>query len=447
MMASFYRYFSLLAFASLFFLSPGEGFSQSLSLVSQTRTIDSTATDVWGYVDSTGTEYAIVGSWDWVSIYDLSTPSAPVRVGYVPNTPGFDVKVWDHYIYAVNGNTQGQANVIDIADPGNPQVVGNFPNAHNIFIDDRGYLYTAFGGFRIYDLNSNPMNPPQVFIDTSATVEGHDVHVIGDTAYFFDTFFDTKIYDVSNPTSPQLLGTIVDPNITYHHSGWPTEDRQYLLILDELAKKPSPDISIWDISNLSNPQRVGDYSDTNAIVHNTFIIGDYAYTSYYMEGLRIFDVSNLPNLPVVAEYFTFPDSSVEAFNGAFGIYPYAPSGLLYVSDMTYGLFVLRFDTTVSIENPTEPGPYVLEANYPNPFQASTRINYTVEAKSYGGIEILDQQGKLVYREEFRDRLPGTYTFDWKGLDAQGRELPVGFYYYRVGGERPSAARSMLLLRK
>ena len=427
------------------------GFSlnaQSLTLVSQTRTIDSTATDIWGYVDdSTGTEYAIVGSWDWVSIYDLSNPAIPVRVGYVPNTPGFDVKVWDHYVYAVNGNTQGMANVIDISDPADPQVVGNFPNAHNIFIDDRGYLYTAFGGFRIYDLNANPLFPPQIFIDTSATVDGHDVHVIGDTAYFFDTFFDTKIYDISNPSAPQLLGTIVDPNISYHHSGWPTEDRNYLLICDELAKKPTPDISVWDISNLSNPQRVGDYSDTNAIVHNTFIIGDYAYTSYYMEGLRIFDVSDLPNLTVAAEYFTFPDSSVEAFNGAFGIYPYAPSGLLYVSDMTYGLFILRFDPMVSIPESREPSPFVLEANYPNPFNGSTQFRYRVEEAGLAGVEIFDQQGRLIWREEPAVKAPGTYEFRWEAKNEQGQACAPGFYYYRIAGERPSATRSMLLLRK
>ncbi len=184
----------------------------------------------------------------------MTAPSDPFEVANIDSVPGFDVKVWGHYLYSVNGRFSGDGKIVDIADPANPRVVGSFPSAHNIFISEHGYLYLESPGLSVFDLNPDPTYPMFVW---SAGVEGHDAAVIGNRLYDFHGVSGTNIFDVSDPVNPKLLGTIQDLSIVYHHSGWTTEDGNYLFICDELANHPSQDITVWDIRDPANPGRVG----------------------------------------------------------------------------------------------------------------------------------------------------------------------------------------------
>lgn len=301
-------------------------------------------TDVWEYVDeASGTRYALLGSSAGVSIIDVSQPSQPVEVSLVPIPGfGFDMKVWRHYLYSVSGRSGGDAKITDISDPANPVVVGSFPDAHNIFITEDGYLIAEVRGLKIYDLNADPVNPALLWQNGN---EGHDAALIGNRLYDFHGGINplnryAKIWDVSDITQPVLLATITDPTISYYHSGWPSKDGNYLYICDELAKAAGADISIWDISDLNNPTRVGQFADENSLVHNIYVIGDYAYVSYYAAGLRIFDVSNPAELKLLWHFDT-SEAAINDFVGAFGVYPFRPDGVIYVSDMQNGLFIFK----------------------------------------------------------------------------------------------------------
>lgn len=306
--------------------------------------------DVTGYVDpATNKEYAIVGYLSLgkgVSIVDVSDPANPVAVAGIDSIPGFDVKVWGNYLYTVNGGSNGLGSIVDISNPASPVVVGQFPSAHNIFISDNGYLFASVSGLKIYNLNPNPISPQLVWQNGDG---GHDAAVIGTRLFDFHGFGGsvgagyTNIFDIVNPEAPQFLGRITDPAIAYHHSGWTSEDGNYLFINDELSNHPSDDITVWDISDLGNPTKVGGYNDSLATVHNLYVIGDYAYVAYYASGFRIFDISDPLNMQVVAEYDTSPQYSGQGFHGAFGVYPFAPSGNIYLSDGEMGLYIFRFD--------------------------------------------------------------------------------------------------------
>ncbi|MFQ5651262.1 MAG: LVIVD repeat-containing protein [bacterium] len=308
-------------------------------------------TDVWGYVDSAGKEYAIVGFGGFTAggspnsgfyIIDVSNPRSPEQVAKLTTVPGFDVKVWQHYVYAVDGGGVGQGGIVDISDVRNPRRVGEFASSHNIFIAENGlmYLQTQNQPLRILDLNPDPVNPSLVWKGGN---DGHDAAVIGQRLYDFGAFGSTNIFDVSNPANPVLLAAIDSPTISFHHSGWPTEDARFLFICDELADlngRPS-DFTVWDISDVDNPEQVGGFADADATVHNLYVIGQFAYVSYYHAGLRIFDVSN-PSAPTIAQEFDTSTGRGSGFGGAFGVYPFAPSGTIYVSDTQSGLHVFSF---------------------------------------------------------------------------------------------------------
>ncbi len=343
---------SLVILSALFACGGGSGGDDDINLQRLARLpLAGFVTDVWGYVDdATGTEYALVGfglfsaaadTGSGVHIVDVSDPRKPVRVSTVNTVPGFDVKAWKNYIYTVDGGSVGQGKIVDASDPAQPQVVGSFPSAHNIFIAANGFMYCEADAVQaIYDLNDSPTDPVLVWQGSDS---GHDATVIGDRWYHFGSFGATDIFDVSDPSLPRLLASIDLPSIAFHHSGWVTDDGNFLFITDELAdlRGAPADFTVWDISDLDNPEKVGEFADANATVHNLFVRGDFAYVSYYHAGLRIFDVSN-PSQPVIVDEFDTSTDSGPGFGGAFGVYPFAPSGNIYVSDEVTGLHVFSF---------------------------------------------------------------------------------------------------------
>ncbi len=263
--------------------------------------------DIWGYVDPNGVEYAIMGDWGrhaggGVYIINVSDPTNPFLAKAITGVglSGFDVKVWNHYIYACNGSGSGTTSrVFDISDIQNPVTSAAFGGAHNFDIHPDGYLYAEVPGLKAYDIATDPMNPAQVWF--TDIVDGHDAWAVGNRLYDFHGYSGTNIYDITNRTSPQLLGSITGGTITYHHSGCPTPDGKYLYLCDELALNPTQDFTIWNIANPATPGYAGGYGDPTATVHNLYIIGGFAFVSYYSAGFRVFDVLE-PDEPRTARH-------------------------------------------------------------------------------------------------------------------------------------------------
>ncbi len=422
-------------------------FAQSLTLESQLQTPGTFRTDVWGYVDATtGTEYAIIGdgAGAGITLVDVSIPDAPLQVSNLNTVAGFDMKIWQHYVYTVTGGSNGIGSIVDISDPANPQTVGDFPSTHNIFISDNGYLILeGNNAFDIFDLNSDPTVPQLVWRGTPG---GHDAAVIDNRLYDFHGTSGTRIFDFSDPANPNLLGAIADPTINFHHSGWITENGQFLFICDELANHPTPDITVWDISDPANPQRVGEFADPTAIVHNLYVIDDYAYVSYYTAGFRIFDISDPANISIAAEFDTSPQSG-EIFAGAFGVYPFLPSGTILVSDWQGGLFTFSFSelkpTGLSGNHPPEA--FVLAQNFPNPFNPSTTIRFEIPQKSDVKLQIYNSLGEKIRTLINGSVIAGSRSVTWNGTDEQGRPVSSGMYFYQLITDNFSQAKRMILL--
>ncbi len=421
---------------TLLFLLPGIFLhARQLELLDSIPVPGTFTTDVWGYVDpQTNIEYAIVGdqSGSGITIFDLSIPNDLQQVANVSTVPGFDLKIYQQYVYTVNSGNSGSGGIIDISDPLSPQVVGSFPSSHNIWISENGYLYTTAQGFRIYDLNNDPTQPELVWNNNS--FNSHDIAIIDDRLYDFHGSGGTLIYDISQPAAPELLSVIQDPAIVYHHSGWVSEDRNYLFICDELSSAPRADITVWNISNLENPQKVGEFGDDTATVHNVMVRDAFAYFSYYSAGLRIFDISDPANLTVAAEYDTEPASSSEGFTGAFGIYTALPSGLILISDWHNGLFVFSFtDSSTGVE----PAPeipvesFALLPNYPNPFNPNTTIPFEIPENSFVNITIYNILGQPIRELTNRFYAAGRHSLEWDGASSAELQMGSGVYFYRM----------------
>jgi hypothetical protein len=410
-------------------------------------------TNVWGYFDqNTGKEYALVGDWNGgFYIVDVSNPSLPVVASKVTTAPGFDLKPFGHYVYSCDGNGSGKdSRITDITNPASPVVLpGTFNSSHTITISTRGNMFIEYVGVTIYDLVNHPEQPDSLYKIFNT---GHDSTWRRDRLYDFN-WNNLNIWDVSNPYLPQLLGSDDDPTILSYHSGDESKNGDYLYVCDELAVTPTPDIVVFDVSDPTDPTRIYSLNDGTSRVHQLYVVGDLMFVGYYTSGFKVFDVSN-PAAPVFADQYdtsTYQtETGSDVYNGAYNAYPFAPSGIVYVSDHPNGLYLF------SVEGHTGPVTAVgggapargvtLAQNFPNPFNPRTAISFTLGARSRARLRIHDVRGATVRTLVDRELPAGEYREEWDGTDDRGRRAASGVYFYRLDAGGASQTRRMVLLK-
>lgn len=310
--------------------------------------------DIWGWVDpDDGTEYALVGTVTGVSVVSLADPQNIVEVAFLPgaNSTWRDIKTWGNYAYVTN-ETSGGLMVIDLTDaPGNitatnwtPSAPGmDFTKAHNLYIDEFGYCYIAganknSGGMIILDVFSTPGSPQ--FVAAAPAVYAHDVYVRDNKMYASEIYLGRLgIYDVSDKMNIPLLAAQQTP-YSFTHNAWLNDAGDVVFTTDEKANAP---IGAYDISDLDNIIELDQFRPVatlgaNVIPHNVHVWEDWLIISYYTDGGVIVDASKPDNLIEVGNWDTFLGGN-GGFNGAWGAYPFLPSGLVLLTDIGNGLFV------------------------------------------------------------------------------------------------------------
>jgi len=156
-----------------------------------------------------------------------------------------------------------------------------------------------------------------------------------------------SIVDVTDKAAPQMLSRSGYEGSAYTHQGWLTEDQRHFLLNDELDEQQSgvPTTTyIFDVVDLRSAKLIGTYrAAVAAIDHNLYVKANRVYEANYRSGLRILDSTRVAEgeLEEVAFFDIYPDGDEAEFNGAWSVYPYFDSGIVIVSGIEQGLFVLR----------------------------------------------------------------------------------------------------------
>lgn len=133
----------------------------------------------------------------------------------------------------------------------------------------------------------------------------------------------------------------------YCHQGWLTTNQKYFLMddeLDELSAGHPTRTYLWNFASLTAPRQFATYTaTTEATDHNQYVRGNLVYQSNYRAGLRILNIAKIAagKLREVGYFDIVPDSDEAGFEGAWGNYPFFPSGTVVVSGISQGLYILK----------------------------------------------------------------------------------------------------------
>lgn len=88
----------------------------------------------------------------------------------------------------------------------------------------------------------------------------------------------------------------------------------------------------------------------------------------------------------------------------------------------------------------------LNANYPNPFNPTTVISFSLLREETVDLTVFNIKGEVVGILVHRTMMPGNYTIDWTAVNERGISLPSGIYFYSLSTKKQSVTKKMILLR-
>jgi hypothetical protein len=89
------------------------------------------------------------------------------------------------------------------------------------------------------------------------------------------------------------------------------------------------------------------------------------------------------------------------------------------------------ESDVDVQENTRPAEFSLNQNFPNPFNSSTTISYTLNQSAVANVSIYDLSGRLVRELELDFKYPGSYQQCWDGKDNTGHGVASGIYHYQL----------------
>ena len=110
--------------------------------------------------------------------------------------------------------------------------------------------------------------------------------------------------------------------------------------------------------------------------------------------------------------------------------------------LTFGLIRLEPDSTTEIvEIKLSALDYELSQNFPNPFNPSTTIKYSIPQTSKVVIKVFDVLGNEIKTLVNEEKSAGEYEVEFNGAG-----LPSGIYFYQLKAGEFSKTKKMILLK-
>ncbi|MEP6849402.1 MAG: hypothetical protein ABI999_11145, partial [Acidobacteriota bacterium] len=321
-------------------------------------------------------------------IYDISNPDKPVLANwYNPgsNQQFLEAIVVGNRAYFGSGNGGG-VHIVDVSDPYHPVLLGTVDSGHGngwnsihemMIYDQAGVRYlienfNSTGTLPVKFINISDPTAPVFKYQYVPSDNGwiHAMHIRGNR--MFTSEYSTnglEILDISNlaTQAPTLIKRILSN--TTNHSTWTSEDGNYLYSCRETQ---DGDVRVYDIHDVNNPFLVrtikaGDIGINAHTPHNPVVMGNKLYVSWYQAGIQIFDISDPSNPRRIGQYDTFQNAYAPSakrsladaepwdlicgaanlqnalptdYDGDWAVFPFLGEDKVIAGDLTSGLLIL-----------------------------------------------------------------------------------------------------------
>ncbi len=366
-------------------------------------------------------------------IYDLTNPLAPVELGtYVDERdwpPPWGILCYrGDYLFSSSDESLDVYNISNLNAP----VLEHFYNGYlftgpySAFSGDYLYLCLWSEEIRILDI-SVPSN-----IVTAGTMDGENVRGMvsnGEFLYLYRSGTGLEVYSLSNPTSPELLGTL--SGLSHFNEMWIYQNLALvglsgtgILILDI-----SDPTTIEPLSMIPTAYRISDVVVEDGIA---YLAGNYA-------GCLVVDIrdpespislGNIPSEGEVREVALFDNLPLFADKNNMML---APPQCVAASNTDPELMTL----------PSVP---LNVSAHPNPFNPSVSIKYFLPEAGFTKLKVFNLRGQLVQTLFEGQHGGGWGERHWNGLDSQGQGLPSGTYLVRLETQSGAQSKKVMLVR-
>jgi hypothetical protein len=120
---------------------------------------------------------------------------------------------------------------------------------------------------------------------------------------------------------------------------------------------------------------------------------------------------------------------------------YASDGSFYVMITQCSATITPVKKTTAVETTEPPMRFSLAQNYPNPFNPTTRISFSIGARSFVTLKIFDVMGREAATLVSGDMAPGIYSREWNAAS-----FSSGIYFYRLQAGSFSETKKLILMR-
>lgn len=373
----------------------------------------------WGFVQN-GKEYGVIGSTQGAHIFELTAQDSLRFVDFVPGrfqsaqVITREYKHYQNYLYAICDEGPSSLQIMDLTFlPDSVHLVAdlqdqNFGKSHNLFIDSsNALLYLTLVNpivngnelgivpMRVYSL-ANPTYPALLWEGPNDIPEVHDLYVRDNKAILNCGFDGIRTYNFSNPSNPTYLNNLsFYTKQGYNHQGWLSPDGKTYVFADETAGLPLKRCQVNAAGQIQVQQFFGTENIPYAKTpHNVQITNDFAFVSYYNDGLRIFDLRNNPPTEI-GVYDTYIDNATtNGFSmwGAWGVHAILPSERILISDRNNGFFLFKFDRSIFTPESTDHVQL-----YPNPSSLGEEVFVRMpkDDQETFDVRIYDAQGRKI----------------------------------------------------
>ncbi|MHC4662998.1 MAG: DUF2341 domain-containing protein, partial [Planctomycetota bacterium] len=272
----------------------------------------------------------------WSSTQQFSTDFAPKAFSYISPTNGATgVPRYPNMRWGISSGADTYDVYLDTENP--PlELVSNNQSGTTFDADDLDFYATYY--WKVVAWNSYGNNEGPVWSFTAQGLQLNEVgfvdvqsdslgvYVAGDYAYLVDFANGFWIADVSNPSSPSIVGQCETPGAAM---------RVYVAGTTACVADGTGGMQVIDVSSKTNPVIIGNYPAGDQIL-DVHINGFFVFATDYTAGIKAIDISN-PASPSFG-------NAIGGFAGAYGLY--VKDTYAYVADYTADFFRI-----VDISNP------------------------------------------------------------------------------------------------